>query len=384
MAVTLLGSPGQSWLDGNGDPLASGKVYAYEEGTTTAKDTYPTRDDADNSTNANANPVILDSAGRAQIWLDGRYKIVLKDSADATIATYDEVGDSSDTSTMARGHLAGLDVTLDTDTDHDVNVTAGEARDGADTEDMTLATEITKQMDSDGTFAWAVGDDAGGLDTGSPAADTTYYIWLIKRTDTGVVDVLISASVSSPTLPTNYDKKRLIGQGYTDASSNWVVVGDANRAQTKNNDGVVQANLQPAFLAFNSVSDTNQTGNGTAATVDFDTEVYDQNGDFATDTFTAPIGGRYLLSASVELSNFAAGADAAQIQIVTSNRSYSFKRNDPPTSDLRIGFSVSVVADMDASDTATVAATVSGMAGDTVTIFGAASPITFFSGVLLA
>jgi len=44
------------------------------------------------------------------------------------------------------------------------------------------------------------------LDTGS-IANTTYHVWLIQRSDTGVVDALFSTSATSPTMPTNYDRK---------------------------------------------------------------------------------------------------------------------------------------------------------------------------------
>lgn len=117
---------------------------------------------------------------------------------------------------MARGHIAGLQLSNHTDASHDVQVTAGEARDASDTVDMVLSSAIVKQIDA----AWAVGSAAGGLDTGAVANTTTYAVWLIKRSDTGVVDVLFSASFSSPTMPTNYDYKRLIGFVRTDGSAN--------------------------------------------------------------------------------------------------------------------------------------------------------------------
>jgi hypothetical protein len=47
-----------------------------------------------------------------------------------------------------------------------------------------------------------------------------YYVWLIRRSDTGVVDALFSESATAPTMPTNYDHKRLIGAVKTDSSSN--------------------------------------------------------------------------------------------------------------------------------------------------------------------
>ena len=117
---------------------------------------------------------------------------------------------------MPRGHIDGGVLSNDADTAHDINITTCEARDSTDAVDITLSSEITKQIDA----AWAVGDDAGGMDTGSVANSTLYAVWLIKRSDTGVVDALFSTSFSSPTMPTNYDYKRLIGWVLTDGSSN--------------------------------------------------------------------------------------------------------------------------------------------------------------------
>lgn len=90
MATALFAAPmlppGVQLCDDNGDPLNGGKVYVYVAGTTTADSSYPTYSDALAGTNANANPVVLDSAGRAQIWLQATrlYKIVVKDSTAAT------------------------------------------------------------------------------------------------------------------------------------------------------------------------------------------------------------------------------------------------------------------------------------------------------------
>jgi hypothetical protein len=105
------------------------------------------------------------------------------------------------------GHLYGLTLSNNgTDATNDIDIAAGTARDSTDTVNMILASALTKRLDA----AWAVGSGNGGLDTGS-IADTTYYIWLIKRSDTGVVDALFSTSASSPTMPANYDYKRRIG-----------------------------------------------------------------------------------------------------------------------------------------------------------------------------
>jgi len=74
-------------IDTNGDPLAGGKVYTYEAGTTTNKTMWT---DADKGTPA-ANPIILDSEGKAAIYADGNYKLRIDNSADVTQLTIDEV-----------------------------------------------------------------------------------------------------------------------------------------------------------------------------------------------------------------------------------------------------------------------------------------------------
>jgi hypothetical protein len=47
-------------------------------------------------------------------------------------------------------------------------------------------------------------------------------VYLIKRLDTSVVDVLTTIATHTPVLPTNYNVKRRIGSMKTDSSSNWI------------------------------------------------------------------------------------------------------------------------------------------------------------------
>ena len=77
------------YLDNAGDPLVSGKIYFYESGTTTLKNTYA---DVNNSI-PNANPVILTAAGRQpNVFFDGVAKAILTNSSDVQIAVRDPVG----------------------------------------------------------------------------------------------------------------------------------------------------------------------------------------------------------------------------------------------------------------------------------------------------
>lgn len=81
-------TPNVQFFDNSGLPLAAGKLYTYVAGSTTPQTTYTT---ATGST-ANANPVILDSAGRANVWLQAAsYRFDLKDSTGVLLWSVDNV-----------------------------------------------------------------------------------------------------------------------------------------------------------------------------------------------------------------------------------------------------------------------------------------------------
>jgi len=107
-----------------------------------------------------------------------------------------------------------------TDTEHDIDFTAGNFQfdDGSG---QAVATALTKQIDN----AWSEGDNTGGLDTGTVAVDTAYYMFAIWNPTTSTADFLFSASSSSPTLPSGYTKKRRIASLLTDGEAN-IRVGD--------------------------------------------------------------------------------------------------------------------------------------------------------------
>jgi hypothetical protein len=140
-----------------------------------------------------------------------------------------------------------------TDSDHDIDISPGIARGLADDANLRLAATLTKQIDA----TWAVGTDQGGLDTGTVANNTLYAIWLIKRSDTGLVDALFSTSFTAPTMPANYDKKRLIAAVRTDGSANilsYVQSGDyfrylATPVQDVNDTTITSATYETGTLS---------------------------------------------------------------------------------------------------------------------------------------
>jgi hypothetical protein len=88
--MTALATPPKlQFLDANGAPLVGGKLYTYAAGTTTPLATYT---DYGGGT-ANANPVILDSRGEANVWLGtALYKMALYSATDVLIWTVDNIG----------------------------------------------------------------------------------------------------------------------------------------------------------------------------------------------------------------------------------------------------------------------------------------------------
>lgn len=123
---------------------------------------------------------------------------------------------------IPRGHLSGL-VLSTAGSSTTFSVASGQAADSTNVDLMNLSA-LSKT-----TSAWAVGSGNGGMDTGSVANSTWYHVWLIKRPDTGVVDVLFSLSATAPTLPANYTLFRRIGSMKTNGSAQWVLfsqVGD--------------------------------------------------------------------------------------------------------------------------------------------------------------
>ncbi len=127
----------------------------------------------------------------------------------------------------------------------------------------------------------------------------------------------------------------------------------------------IRAANSPCFSAYENAAQNNVTGDGTNYTVSFNTEVFDQGADFASDTFTASVTGRYAFSAFVQFGGNAETKTACTLAIVTSNRTYRLWQdnvNQTWTDATRSGSVIGV--DMDAADTATVTFLVAGGSKD--------------------
>ena len=142
-------------------------------------------------------------------------------------------------------------------------------------------------------------------------------------------------------------------------------------------DACVTMSTQPAFQA-RPTSQQSNIATGSAVGVVFGTEVFDQGGDFASNTFTAPVTGRYMLSVNLYLSSVDSAADYYSLTLTTSNRHYEFIIDPDFGQDaVYLTLTHSALADMDASDTAIV--TLTQNTGTAQTDIGTAS---YFSGYL--
>lgn len=143
--------------------------------------------------------------------------------------------------------------------------------------------------------------------------------------------------------------------------------------------------LLPAFCAYDSSNDTSVTGNGTIATVDFDSERFDQGSDFSNDTFTASVDGKYFFQGNVTLFNIST-ADTVQLQIVTSNRTYYggfFDISHAVDTDGEVLVSMSSLCDLDSGDISNIKIMTDGETSDSNSIKGNSTTLeTFFSGYL--
>lgn len=90
----------QRFFDANGLPLTGGNLYTYQAGTTTPQDTF-----TNSAGTVNANPVVLDANGYADVWIDPTvsYKFVLEDSLSNVLWTVDNVSSPFEVAAWSAG-----------------------------------------------------------------------------------------------------------------------------------------------------------------------------------------------------------------------------------------------------------------------------------------
>jgi hypothetical protein len=266
MAVKLQSLRTQ-YLDANGDPLSSGKLFFYEAGTTTKINTYS---DAALSS-ANTNPIILDSAGRpsVEIFLAADdYKVVLAPSTDtdppvAPVWTEDDYAVTSASSFSGGINASG-------ETEHLTNAQTGTSytiADGDRAKNVTFsnasAVAVTLPQANSSTFedGWyfTATNKGAGLVTITPTTSTIAAMTVLTLGQ-GQSAKIISDGTNYQVA--YYDSRPVnpqTGTSYT------VVVGDRGRLVAHTNASAIAVTLpQAAATTFNSgwFYDTQNRGAG--------------------------------------------------------------------------------------------------------------------------
>ena len=140
-------------------------------------------------------------------------------------------------------------------------------------------------------------------------------------------------------------------------STNTMLIG-TNHATVLSIDstGAVTMPKQPAFLA-KLAGNMNNIANSTWTTIEASTEIFDQNSDYNTSTytFTAPVTGKYQFNAMVRMENVDNNTDFQYVVFSTDNRVYYGLQSWRQTADVpQTHHQLAILADMDANDTCRV------------------------------
>jgi len=164
---------------------------------------------------------------------------------------------------------------------------------------------------------------------------------------------------------------------YNHDDNSFTIKNNAANSLVIDSTGAVTKPLQPCFSV---VPASQQSNVSTGAQIAFGTELFDLNADFASNTFTAPVTGKYFLGHSLRMQEMDADYTYFMVQITTSNRAY-YHIQDTGTYDEDAAYmewTNGVVADMDANDTCDLAVAFTG-GTDQVDI----STASFFYGYLI-
>ena len=258
-----------------------------------------------------------------------------------TVATVDHPATSALSATSG---TFSTDLTVDTST---LKVDSTNNRVGVGT------ASPSKELDVVGTTRIEKSGQAINLDTPSSSQN----VW-INLSDTGSTKWEIQKNTAN-----------LLNIYSYDASAN-VMSFDGTGAVTKP--------LQPAFQVHPASQQNNLTVNA-YTTIAFGTERFDNNSDFASNTFTAPVTGKYQLNLIIYFLSIDIDANYWQINLETSNQTYYQVIVPKFSADLAYhNFAMTVLADFDANDTSYIRIYQAG--GDAQTDIAVA---TTFSGYLV-
>lgn len=323
----------------NGEPLANGTLTTSLTGTSTPAATW--QDEA--QTIANTNPIILNSQGECDIWLEPgvSYRLVLKDQLGATVWTVDNVqGNSTSTALGNEWVDTALPPTFISATtfslvgDQTTTYNVGrrvKVTDGASTFYGTVQASVFSTVT---TVTLAL--DSGTLTAALSAVNVGMVSFANSSINTGRkgANIVVSAS-GAPTIPANGSYFFVTGTGFniTGFADSWdgrIVTLDLPTSLTLVNSGSLllkqrvnkvttvgdiitfvqrsagvweeisaSESLQTCFFVHRNGVDTSAFAVATITIIPWTTEDFDPTSAFASNTFTCDKPGRYMFGLAV-------------------------------------------------------------------------------------
>lgn len=395
----LGGTPSKAKFDNNsGEALSGGKVYFYVAGTSTPKDTYS----ESTGTTLNANPVILDSRGEANIFLlgDQAYKVVVKDSSDVTIYTVDNVWAPAGTNGLLSltKFLGSMGVPVNFSLSASVAASAltmaVKTESGSDaTASNPIYVPFRSSTASSGSIVWRTVTAAlsltisSGSTLGHNSALKQYIYWYLLD-NSGTVELAASfkyfgqhgiVSTTAEGGAGAADSGTVMYSSTARTNVPFICVGYTEDTQTTAGTWATApsaVHLAPFTLPVISFSAhknaTNQTGvtTSTEVPITFGTEVYDNGALFASSIWTPPPG---LVSIDASIA-YTVTVDQTSYLLILYKNGTNYKNSEDQSSGVsKLGLKMSMTDECSGSDTYQVAAfhtagsdrTISGSTADT-------------------
>lgn len=276
MTASLLPVIKARFFDANNNPLSSGKVYTYQAGSSVFQDTYKDF----GMTSVNDNPIILNAEGECDCWVpDGvPYKIVVEASNGDPRITTDNViaGGSGSGESLGKVFVSG--------TDPIANFLSSKIVDG-DNCTLDIITDPTGDY-----IQVNVVLDGKVLASSNDTSPDFLNSKIIAQDDT----IIITDNIDSIGISVDLNELPEGPQGPVGPQGPQGVQGEkGDKGDTGEFDGAIS---QFNMAGFTSVAPLAST------VVNFQTEVYDPDGVFANNEFTALNGGTYRFNARTEIS----------------------------------------------------------------------------------
>jgi hypothetical protein len=168
-----------------------------------------------------------------------------------------------------------------------------------------------------------------------------------------------------------------------DDSADKLVIGKGSAlgtttSMTFDENGIINKPLQPCFFAYKSNQTISSTG---THDITFGSERFDLNGDFSSNTFTAPVDGKYAFLCTVGYTNANAGGNVSIYLQVSNAEMRAHRQDSDSNTDTYETAPIATVIDMDANDTCKLQINTS---VDTDFIVDGTTYRSYFSGYLVA